>query len=100
MPISSSARPPETAGLAVYTGAASFSQALALRGAKAEIGDLLLAALTKRTRQVLETERNEMGAVLARETREAQASLIDITNDLARQEVIWLPGNEDELIED
>ncbi|WP_051357722.1 flagellar motor switch protein FliG [Leisingera caerulea] len=74
--------------------------ALALRGAKAEVRDAFMSALTQRMREMLETEMKEMGAVLARETREAQASLIDITNDLARQEVIRLPSNEDELIED
>ena len=34
-----------------------------------------------------------------RDTREAQSSLIDIANDLARQEIIRLPSQEDEFLE-
>ncbi|MBR9862827.1 flagellar motor switch protein FliG [Neptunicoccus cionae] len=74
--------------------------ALALRGAKADVREAFMSALTQRMREMLETEMKEMGPVRARETREAQAALIDITNDLVSQEVIRLPSTEDEMIED
>ncbi|MDR6266754.1 MULTISPECIES: flagellar motor switch protein FliG [Rhodobacterales] len=74
--------------------------ALALRGAKAEVRQAFMAALTQRMRDMLETEMKEMGPVRARETREAQSALIDITNDLVSQEIIRLPSTDDEMIED
>lgn len=74
--------------------------AMALRGAKAEVREAFMSALTQRMREMLETEMKEMGPVRARETREAQSALIDITNDLVSQEIIRMPSTEDEMIED
>ena len=48
---------------------------------------------------MLRSEMQDMGPVRARDTREAQSALIDIANDLARQEIIRLPSQEDELLE-
>ena len=72
--------------------------ALALRGAKSEIRSAFMSALTQRMREMLEMEMKEMGPVRARESREAQATLIDITNDLVRQDIIRLPSTEDEMV--
>lgn len=73
--------------------------ALALRGAKKNIRDGIMETLTLRMQEMLRTEMQEMGPVRARDTREAQSALIDIANDLARQEIIRLPTQEDELLE-
>lgn len=72
--------------------------ALALRGAKPEVREAFMQALTERARKMLESELKDMGEVRLRETREAQSALIDIANQLARQEVIRLPSEEDEMI--
>jgi flagellar motor switch protein FliG len=82
----------------IIRGAEGNTLALALRGAKAEVRDVFMGALTQRYREMLETEMADMGQVRARESREAQSALIDIANDLARQEVIRLPSDEDEMI--
>lgn len=57
-----------------------------------------MGALTQRMREMLDAEIKEMGPIRASESRDAQAALIDIANDLARQEIIRLPSDEDELI--
>ena len=61
-------------------------------------GNAFMSALTQRMREMLEMEMKEMGPVRARESREAQATLIDITNDLVRQDIIRLPSTEDEMV--
>ncbi|MFD2739544.1 flagellar motor switch protein FliG [Sulfitobacter aestuarii] len=73
--------------------------ALALRGAKKDVRDAILAGLTQRMQEMLKTEMRELGTVRARETREAQTKLIDIANELVQQEIIRLPSDEDELLE-
>ena len=73
--------------------------ALALRGAKKHVRDGMMETLTQRMQDMLRSEMQDMGPVRARDTREAQSSLIDIANDLARQEIIRLPSQEDELLD-
>ncbi|WP_110813600.1 flagellar motor switch protein FliG [Pseudoroseicyclus aestuarii] len=73
---------------------------LALRGAEKELRDTFLAALPARTRDMLLDEMNTMGPVRGREVRAAQVAMVDLAKDLAEQEVIRLPlDDEDELIE-
>lgn len=60
------------------------TMALALRGAKAEVRNAFMGALTQRMREMLDAEIKEMGPIRASESRDAQAALIDIANDLAR----------------
>ncbi|WP_374434184.1 flagellar motor switch protein FliG [Tabrizicola sp.] len=73
--------------------------ALALRGAKKHVRDGMMETLTQRMQDMLRAEMQDMGPVRARDTREAQSALIDIANELARQEIIRLPTQEDELLE-
>lgn len=69
---------------------------LALRGASKEMRDQLLGALPARSREMLLDEMNTMGAVRARDVREAQAAIVDCARDLAAQEIIRLPAQDDE----
>ena len=71
---------------------------LALRGAKKSIRDRFIDALTVRAREMLLEEMAGLGPVRARDAREAQDKLIDIANDLARQNIIRLPTEEDHLL--
>ncbi len=74
---------------------------LALRGASKEVRDQFLEALPVRSRDMLLDEMNMMGAVRGRDVRAAQAAIVDCARDLAAQEIIRLPGpdDEDEMIE-
>lgn len=73
---------------------------LALRGASKEVRDHFLGALPARSREMLLDEMSSMGPVRGKEVRTAQAALVDYTKELARDEVIQLPGaDDDELIE-
>lgn len=69
---------------------------LALRGASPELREVFLGALPARSRDMLLDEMNGMGAVRARDVKAAQAAVVDCARDLAEQEVIRLPGPEDE----
>ena len=71
---------------------------LALRGAKKGIRDRFIEALTVRAREMLLEEMAALGPVRARDAREAQDKLIDIANDLARQNFIRLPSEDDHLL--
>jgi flagellar motor switch protein FliG len=74
------------------------TMSLALRGAKKPVRDAFLAALTSRAKETLEEDMENMGAVRMRDVREAQASIIDTANDLAQQNVIRIPRDEDKMI--
>lgn len=69
---------------------------LALRGASKEVRDQFLGALPARSRDMLLDEMNTMGAVRARDVRAAQSAIVDCARDLAAQEIIRLPTQEDE----
>lgn len=71
---------------------------LALRGAKKQIRDRFIDALTVRAREMLLEEMAALGPVRARDARDAQDKLIDIANDLARQNIIRLPTEDDHLL--
>lgn len=73
---------------------------LALRGAKKAIRDRFIEALTVRAREMLLEEMAALGPVRARDAREAQDKLIDIANDLARQNIIRLPSADDQILAD
>jgi flagellar motor switch protein FliG len=69
---------------------------LALRGASKDVRDQFLGALPARSREMLLDEMNTMGAVKARDVRAAQTAIVDCARDLAAQEIIRLPVQEDE----
>lgn len=71
---------------------------LALKGAKKPVRDAFMEALTERARDMLQDEMEMMGPVRSRDTREAQARIIDITNALVRQDAIRLPSEEDQMV--
>ncbi|WP_134680625.1 flagellar motor switch protein FliG [Paracoccus ravus] len=72
--------------------------ALALRGAKKHVRDAFLNVTTQRAREILQGEIEAMGPVRARDARDAQAQIIDITLELLRLELIHQPSDEDEMI--
>jgi flagellar motor switch protein FliG len=72
---------------------------LALRGAKKEVRDAFVQSLTRRAQETLDDQMKTMGAVRMRDVRDAQAAIIDIANDLAQQNIIRLPKDDDEMIE-
>jgi flagellar motor switch protein FliG len=74
---------------------------LALRGAGKEVRDHFLNSLPSRSRDMLLDEMNTMGPVRGREVRAAQTAIVDYTKELADQEQIQLPMNDDddEIIE-
>jgi len=69
---------------------------VALRGAGGEVRDVFLSALPGRSRDMLEEEMNTMGAVRGREVREAQALLLDYARQLADEDVIRLPIDDED----
>lgn len=71
---------------------------LALRGSKKGVRDAFMNALTSRARDAKQEEMETMGAVRMRDVREAQASIIDTANDLAAQNIILIPRDEDQMI--
>lgn len=71
---------------------------LALRGAQKHVRDAFLAAMTERARGMMQDEMDMMEQVKSRDAREAQARIIDLVNDLVRQDVIRLPSEDDEML--
>lgn len=71
---------------------------LALRGAGKDVRDSFLDAMTQRSRDMMQSEMDDMGQVKARDAREAQTQIIDLVNDLVRQEAIRLPSEDDEML--
>ncbi|MFC2970547.1 flagellar motor switch protein FliG [Acidimangrovimonas pyrenivorans] len=71
---------------------------LALRGAKKEIRDHFLNALPARSREMLLEEMSSMGPVRGRDVQTAQSALVDGALELAEEEVIRLPLDDDDLI--
>ncbi|MCA1776191.1 MAG: flagellar motor switch protein FliG [Loktanella sp.] len=69
---------------------------LALRGATKELRDHFLAALPARSRDMLLDEMDTMGPVRGRDVRAAQAAIVDCARGLAAQDIIRLPGPDDE----
>ncbi|MFG6084190.1 flagellar motor switch protein FliG [Paracoccus litorisediminis] len=71
---------------------------VSLRGAKKPVRDAFMEALTQRAREMLQEEMEEMGPIRARDVRVAQTAIIDVANDLARQEIIRLPTDDEVMI--
>jgi len=71
---------------------------MALRGAKKDVRDAFLQSLTRRAQESLEDDMKNMGAVRMRDVRDAQAAIIDVANELAQQNIIRLPRDDDEMI--
>ncbi len=69
---------------------------VALRGAGPELRDVFLNALPGRSRDMLEEEMNTMGAVRGRDVREAQSQMLDYARQLAEEDVVRLPLEEDD----
>ncbi len=68
----------------------------ALRGASPETRDAFLNALPGRSRDMLEDEMNSMGAVRGKDAREAQSLMLDYARQLADEEAIRLPIDDDD----
>lgn len=69
---------------------------MALRGASKEVRDYFLDVLPGRSRDMLLDEMNTMGPVRGREVREAQSAMVDYAKELAEQEVIRLPSDDED----
>ena len=69
---------------------------VALRGATEEVRDVFLNALPGRSRDMLEEEMATMGAVRGRDVREAQSLMLDYARQLADEDAIRLPIEDDE----
>jgi flagellar motor switch protein FliG len=69
---------------------------LALRGAGKEVRDVFLNALPGRSRDMLVEEMASMGPARGREVRGAQMLMVDYAKQLADEEVIKLPMDDDE----
>ncbi|MWD28482.1 flagellar motor protein [Aquicoccus sp. SCR17] len=69
---------------------------MALRGASKELRDMFLNVLPGRSRDMLLDEMNTMGPVRGRDVREAQAAMVDYAKQLAEEEVIRLPTDDEE----
>ena len=71
---------------------------LALRGAKKEVRDYFLSALPARSREMLLEEMSSMGPVRGRDVQTAQSSLVDHALELAEEDVISLPLDDDDIL--
>ncbi|MBY6093031.1 flagellar motor switch protein FliG [Maritimibacter alkaliphilus] len=84
-------------GLArVMRGVPGNTLPMALRGASKEVRDHFLNVLPGRSRDMLLDEMNSMGPVRGRDVREAQTVMVDYAKELAEEEVIRLPMDEEE----
>lgn len=73
--------------------------ALALRGSRKEVREHFLGALPNRSRTMLLEEMSLMGPVRNRDVQNAQVELVERAMDLARQDVIRLPLEDEEIVE-
>ena len=71
---------------------------LALRGAKKNVRSAFMNAMTQRAREALDEEMKTMGSVRMRDVREAQGKVIDVANELAQQNIIRIPLDDDEMV--
>jgi flagellar motor switch protein FliG len=69
---------------------------LALRGGKKEVREHFLSSLPARSRDMLQDEMAEMGAVKSRDVRAAQSELVEAALRLAKEGEIELPSDDDE----
>ena len=71
---------------------------LALRGADQAVRDAVMRVLPARSRDMLEDEIASLGAVRAREAREAQGELVALAKTMAEEGRINLPGEREDMI--
>jgi flagellar motor switch protein FliG len=71
---------------------------LALRGARKEVRDHFLSVLPVRSREMLIEEMASMGPVRGRDVQAAQSALVDAALELAEEEVISLPVDDDDVL--
>jgi flagellar motor switch protein FliG len=72
----------------------------ALKGAKKDVRDHLLAALPERSRNMLVEEMDNIGAIRKKDSQDAQSYIVDTTKMLSEDGTIQIPSNEqDEFIE-
>ena len=69
---------------------------LALRGASKEVRDYFLEVLPARSRDMLTDEMASMGPVRGRVVREAQSAMVDYAKELAEDDLITLPTDDEE----
>ncbi len=84
----------------VMRGAEGNALPLALRGAKKDVRDYFLGALPARSRDMLLEEMASMGPVRGRDVQAAQSSLVDYAKELAKDDEIRLPVDDDDLLID
>jgi flagellar motor switch protein FliG len=80
----------------VMRGVPGSTLPLALRGASPEVRDYFLDVLPGRSRDMLVDEMANMGPVRGRQVREAQSAMVDYAKELAEEEVIRLPTDDEE----
>jgi len=71
---------------------------LALRGVKKPVREAFLGALPGRTRDMVLEEMQLVPMVPLKEARRAQAEIIDLAHELAQQEQIRLPSDDEQLV--
>lgn len=71
---------------------------LALRGVKKPVREAFLGALTGRTRDMILEEMQLVPMVPLKDARRAQAEIIDLAHELAQQEQIRLPSEDEQLV--
>jgi len=69
---------------------------LALRGASKEVRDYFLDVLPGRSRDMLTDEMAGMGPVRGRDVRQAQLAMVDYAKELAEEEAIQLPTDDED----
>lgn len=80
----------------VMRGVPGSTLPLALRGASPEVRDYFLDVLPGRSRDMLVDEMANMGPVRGRQVREAQSAMVDYAKELAEEDVIRLPTDDEE----
>lgn len=80
----------------VMRGVPGTTLPLALRGASEEVRNYFLDVLPGRSRDMLVDEMENMGPVRGRHVREAQSAMVDYAKELAEEDVISLPSDDDE----
>jgi flagellar motor switch protein FliG len=69
---------------------------LALRGAKKEVREHFLGSLPARSRDMLQDEMKDMGAVKSKDVKQAQSEMVEIAMRLAAEGEIELPSDDDD----
>lgn len=75
--------------------------ALALKGAKQPLREMFLSpgVMTQRAREEIQEEIAGLGSIRAKEARDAQNRIIEITLELIRQDLIVMPSEDDQILD-